>query len=100
MSMVAILTLHHKASLKRLNVSPFTFPRFGASFIIVPGSASGPFCSSTTRVYLLRSENGNMSADNCDGNVSVPLRNLLNSIQCISDRVRGKCDTGDVTQDK
>ncbi|XP_041802910.1 cyclin-D1-binding protein 1 homolog isoform X2 [Chelmon rostratus] len=29
-----------------------------------------------------------MSADNCDGNVSVPLRNLLNSIQCISDRVR------------
>ncbi|KAA8593258.1 hypothetical protein FQN60_009374 [Etheostoma spectabile] len=29
-----------------------------------------------------------MSADNCGGNVSVPLRNLLNSIQCIRDRVR------------
>ncbi|XP_073324878.1 cyclin-D1-binding protein 1 homolog [Pagrus major] len=29
-----------------------------------------------------------MSADNCAGNVSVPLRNLLNSIQCIRDRVR------------
>ncbi|XP_030276122.1 cyclin-D1-binding protein 1 homolog [Sparus aurata] len=29
-----------------------------------------------------------MSADNCVGNVSVPLRNLLNSIQCIRDRVR------------
>uniref|UniRef100_A0A8C2WFA8 Cyclin D-type binding-protein 1 n=1 Tax=Cyclopterus lumpus TaxID=8103 RepID=A0A8C2WFA8_CYCLU len=29
-----------------------------------------------------------MSADNCGGNVSLPLRNLLNSIQCIRDRVR------------
>uniref|UniRef100_A0A3B5A148 Cyclin D1 binding protein 1 n=1 Tax=Stegastes partitus TaxID=144197 RepID=A0A3B5A148_9TELE len=29
-----------------------------------------------------------MSADNSGGNVSVPLRNLLNSIQCIRDRVR------------
>lgn len=29
-----------------------------------------------------------MSADNSAGNVSVPLRNLLNSIQCIRDRVR------------
>ncbi|XP_041834956.1 cyclin-D1-binding protein 1 homolog isoform X2 [Melanotaenia boesemani] len=29
-----------------------------------------------------------MSADNCDGNVSVPLRNVLNSVQCIRDRVR------------
>uniref|UniRef100_UPI0037E9A84E cyclin-D1-binding protein 1 homolog n=1 Tax=Semicossyphus pulcher TaxID=241346 RepID=UPI0037E9A84E len=29
-----------------------------------------------------------MSADNCAGNVSVPLRNLLNTIQCIRDRVR------------
>ncbi|XP_069025751.1 cyclin-D1-binding protein 1 homolog [Embiotoca jacksoni] len=29
-----------------------------------------------------------MSADNRAGNVSVPLRNLLNSIQCIRDRVR------------
>ncbi|XP_026202950.1 cyclin-D1-binding protein 1 homolog [Anabas testudineus] len=29
-----------------------------------------------------------MSADNCSGNVSVPLRNVLNSIQCIRDRVR------------
>ncbi|KAM8757287.1 cyclin-D1-binding protein 1 homolog [Acanthopagrus schlegelii] len=29
-----------------------------------------------------------MSADNCVGDVSVPLRNLLNSIQCIRDRVR------------
>ncbi|XP_070814883.1 cyclin-D1-binding protein 1 homolog isoform X1 [Chaetodon trifascialis] len=29
-----------------------------------------------------------MSADNRGGNVSVPLRNLLNSIQCIRDRVR------------
>ncbi|KAG7493528.1 hypothetical protein JOB18_010969 [Solea senegalensis] len=29
-----------------------------------------------------------MSADNSVGNVSVPLRNLLNSIQCIRDRVR------------
>ncbi|XP_035517722.1 cyclin-D1-binding protein 1 homolog [Morone saxatilis] len=29
-----------------------------------------------------------MSADNCAGNVSVPLRNILNSIQCIRDRVR------------
>ncbi|CAJ1050834.1 cyclin-D1-binding protein 1 homolog [Xyrichtys novacula] len=29
-----------------------------------------------------------MSAENCDENVSVPLRNLLNSIQCIRDRVR------------
>ncbi|KAM7005489.1 cyclin-D1-binding protein 1 homolog [Tautogolabrus adspersus] len=29
-----------------------------------------------------------MSADNCVGNVSVPLRNLLNSIRCVSDRVR------------
>ncbi|XP_044077586.1 cyclin-D1-binding protein 1 homolog [Siniperca chuatsi] len=29
-----------------------------------------------------------MSADNCGGNVTVPLRNLLNSIQCIRDRVR------------
>ncbi|XP_040890760.1 cyclin-D1-binding protein 1 homolog [Toxotes jaculatrix] len=29
-----------------------------------------------------------MSADNCGGNVSVPLRNLLNSVQCIRDRVR------------
>uniref|UniRef100_A0A3Q3S7B0 Cyclin D-type binding-protein 1 n=1 Tax=Mastacembelus armatus TaxID=205130 RepID=A0A3Q3S7B0_9TELE len=29
-----------------------------------------------------------MSADNCGGNASVPLRNLLNSIQCVRDRVR------------
>ncbi|XP_070758845.1 cyclin-D1-binding protein 1 homolog [Enoplosus armatus] len=29
-----------------------------------------------------------MSTDNCGGNVSVPLRNLLNSIHCIRDRVR------------
>lgn len=29
-----------------------------------------------------------MSADNSGGNVSVPLRNLLNSIQCIRDRAR------------
>ncbi|KAK5871916.1 hypothetical protein PBY51_012656 [Eleginops maclovinus] len=29
-----------------------------------------------------------MSADNSVGNVSVPLRNLLNSIQCMKDRVR------------
>lgn len=29
-----------------------------------------------------------MSADNSVGNVSVPLRNLLNSIQCMRDRVR------------
>ncbi|XP_053172009.1 cyclin-D1-binding protein 1 homolog [Scomber japonicus] len=29
-----------------------------------------------------------MSADNSEGNVCVPLRNLLNSIQCIRDRVR------------
>uniref|UniRef100_A0A8C4ET45 Cyclin-D1-binding protein 1 homolog n=1 Tax=Dicentrarchus labrax TaxID=13489 RepID=A0A8C4ET45_DICLA len=29
-----------------------------------------------------------MSADNCAGNVSVPLRNILNSIQCVRDRVR------------
>ncbi|KAK9529614.1 hypothetical protein VZT92_013694 [Zoarces viviparus] len=29
-----------------------------------------------------------MSADNCGENVSLPLRNLLNSIQCIRDRVR------------
>ncbi|XP_078139648.1 cyclin-D1-binding protein 1 homolog [Centroberyx gerrardi] len=29
-----------------------------------------------------------MSADNSSGNVSVPLRNLLNSIQCVRDRVR------------
>ncbi|XP_060897328.1 cyclin-D1-binding protein 1 homolog [Labrus mixtus] len=29
-----------------------------------------------------------MSADNCVGNVSVPLRNLLNSIRCVRDRVR------------
>ncbi|XP_017284738.1 cyclin-D1-binding protein 1 homolog [Kryptolebias marmoratus] len=29
-----------------------------------------------------------MSADNSDGNLSVPLRNVLNSIQCIRDRVR------------
>ncbi|XP_037535865.1 cyclin-D1-binding protein 1 homolog [Nematolebias whitei] len=29
-----------------------------------------------------------MSADNSDGNVSVPLRNVLNSVQCIRDRVR------------
>nr|XP_046240949.1 cyclin-D1-binding protein 1 homolog [Scatophagus argus] len=29
-----------------------------------------------------------MSADNCGGNVCVPLRNLLNSIQCVRDRVR------------
>ncbi|KAI3369697.1 hypothetical protein L3Q82_024533 [Scortum barcoo] len=29
-----------------------------------------------------------MSAENCGGNVSVPLRNLLNSIQCVRDRVR------------
>ncbi|XP_068451959.1 cyclin-D1-binding protein 1 homolog [Clinocottus analis] len=29
-----------------------------------------------------------MSADNCGGNVSLPLRNLLNSIQSIRDRVR------------
>lgn len=33
-----------------------------------------------------------MSADNCAENVTVPLRNLLNSIQCIRDRVRGKYD--------
>ncbi|XP_071329120.1 cyclin-D1-binding protein 1 homolog [Trachinotus anak] len=31
---------------------------------------------------------GAMSADSCVGNVSVPLRNLLNSIQCVRDRVR------------
>ncbi|XP_042263467.1 cyclin-D1-binding protein 1 homolog [Thunnus maccoyii] len=29
-----------------------------------------------------------MSADNSGGNVSVPLRNLLNSVQCVKDRVR------------
>ncbi|KAF7650185.1 hypothetical protein LDENG_00129710 [Lucifuga dentata] len=29
-----------------------------------------------------------MSADNCVGSVSVPLRNLLNSIQCVRDQVR------------
>ncbi|XP_062271975.1 cyclin-D1-binding protein 1 homolog [Scomber scombrus] len=29
-----------------------------------------------------------MSADNSEGNVCVPLRNLLNTIQCIRDRVR------------
>ncbi|KAM7421912.1 hypothetical protein PAMA_010133 [Pampus argenteus] len=29
-----------------------------------------------------------MSADNSEGNVSVPLRNLLNSTQCVRDRVR------------
>ncbi|TNN31765.1 Cyclin-D1-binding protein 1 [Liparis tanakae] len=29
-----------------------------------------------------------MSADHSGGDVSVPLRNLLNSIQCIRDRVR------------
>uniref|UniRef100_A0A3Q3XK88 Cyclin D-type binding-protein 1 n=1 Tax=Mola mola TaxID=94237 RepID=A0A3Q3XK88_MOLML len=29
-----------------------------------------------------------MSAENCGGNVSMPLRNLLNSIQCIRERVR------------
>ncbi|XP_043978859.1 cyclin-D1-binding protein 1 homolog isoform X2 [Gambusia affinis] len=29
-----------------------------------------------------------MSAENCDGTLSVPLRNVLNSIQCIRDRVR------------
>ncbi|KAM4741575.1 cyclin-D1-binding protein 1 homolog [Anableps anableps] len=29
-----------------------------------------------------------MSAENCDGTLSVPLRNVLNSIQCIKDRVR------------
>ncbi|KAM4588637.1 cyclin-D1-binding protein 1 homolog [Odontesthes bonariensis] len=29
-----------------------------------------------------------MSVDNCDGSLSVPLRNVLNSIQCIRDRVR------------
>uniref|UniRef100_A0A3P8TKL4 Cyclin D-type binding-protein 1 n=1 Tax=Amphiprion percula TaxID=161767 RepID=A0A3P8TKL4_AMPPE len=33
-----------------------------------------------------------MSADNSGGNVSVPLRNLLNSIQCIRDRAKGKYD--------
>uniref|UniRef100_A0A3B3VDN7 Cyclin D-type binding-protein 1 n=1 Tax=Poecilia latipinna TaxID=48699 RepID=A0A3B3VDN7_9TELE len=31
-----------------------------------------------------------MSAENCDGTLSVPLRNVSNSIQCIRDRVRGK----------
>ncbi|XP_007577615.1 cyclin-D1-binding protein 1 homolog [Poecilia formosa] len=29
-----------------------------------------------------------MSAENCDGTLSVPLRNVSNSIQCIRDRVR------------
>ncbi|XP_056241325.1 cyclin-D1-binding protein 1 homolog [Seriola aureovittata] len=29
-----------------------------------------------------------MAADNCAGNVSLPLRNLLNSIHCVRDRVR------------
>ncbi|CAG5977488.1 unnamed protein product [Menidia menidia] len=29
-----------------------------------------------------------MSAENCDVNLTVPLRNVLNSIQCIRDRVR------------
>ncbi|XP_061584353.1 cyclin-D1-binding protein 1 homolog [Cololabis saira] len=29
-----------------------------------------------------------MSAGNCDGNVALPLRNVLNSLQCIRDRVR------------
>uniref|UniRef100_A0A3Q1FFP7 Cyclin D-type binding-protein 1 n=1 Tax=Acanthochromis polyacanthus TaxID=80966 RepID=A0A3Q1FFP7_9TELE len=33
-----------------------------------------------------------MSADNSGGNVTVPLRNLLNSIQCIRDRARGNYD--------
>ncbi|KAL7407103.1 hypothetical protein ABVT39_002982 [Epinephelus coioides] len=46
--------------------------------------------ASTTHVYLmLAGKNfGDMSADNSGGNVSVPLRNLLNSIQCVRDWVR------------
>ncbi|XP_028261082.1 cyclin-D1-binding protein 1 homolog [Parambassis ranga] len=39
-----------------------------------------------------------MSADNTVGSVSVPLRNLLNSIQCIKDRVRdGESNESDGT---
>lgn len=70
------------------------FWSFGASFIIVPGSTS---CSSIVPQHACFYDNlfclktsVTMSADNCVGNVSVPLRNLLNSIQCIRDRVRGK----------
>ncbi|KAF1391112.1 hypothetical protein PFLUV_G00038500 [Perca fluviatilis] len=63
----------------------------GASLIIVPGSTTSCcLLFHNTRVHqAVKTRNlGDMSADNCGGNVSVPLRNLLNSIQCIRDRVR------------
>lgn len=37
---------------------------------------------------------GAMSADNSCADVSVPLRNLLNSVQCVRDRVKGSYVNG------